>query len=126
MKKFILILTGLVFLITTNNVSQVFDPIKWTFKSKEINNKKVDLIFEATIDSGWHLYGLNIPENGPIATSIIFTDTTGYELKGKTVSVTNPEIKYDPIFGIDLELFSGKATFKQQIVKTTKERDVIA
>jgi cytochrome c biogenesis protein CcdA/thioredoxin-related protein len=121
MKKYIIILTGLVFLINNNSISQVFDPVKWTFESKEINNKKVDLIFEATIDPGWHLYGLNIPENGPIATSIIFTDTAGYEIKGKTVSVINPEIKYDPIFGIDLELFSDKATFKQQIEKITKE-----
>ncbi len=121
MKKYIIILTGLVFLINNNSISQVFDPVKWTFESKEINNKKVDLIFEATIDPGWHLYGLNIPENGPIATSIIFTDTAGYEITGKAVSVTNPEIKYDPIFGIDLELFSDKATFKQQIEKITKE-----
>jgi cytochrome c biogenesis protein CcdA/thioredoxin-related protein len=125
MKKYIIILTGLVFLINNNSISQVFDPVKWTFEFKEINKKKVELIFEATIDKGWHLYGLNIPENGPIATSIIFTDTAGYKTKGKTVSVTNPEIKYDSIFGINLELFSDKATFKQQIEKTTKEDLII-
>jgi cytochrome c biogenesis protein CcdA/thioredoxin-related protein len=125
MKKYIIILTVLFFLIYTNSISQVFDPVKWTFEFKEINKKKVELIFEATIDKGWHLYGLNIPENGPIATSIIFTDTAGYKTKGKTVSVTNPEIKYDSIFGINLELFSDKATFKQQIEKTTKEDLII-
>jgi thiol:disulfide interchange protein len=124
MKKYVIILTGFFFLIN-NSISQVFDPVKWTFESTEINKKKVELIFEATIDKGWHLYGLNIPENGPIATSIVFEDTAGYKIKSKTVSVTNPEIKYDSIFGINLELFSNKATFKQQIEKTTKEDLII-
>lgn len=121
MRKYIVVLTGLILLTSFNGITQIFDPVKWNFRSKQVTGKKVDLIFEATIDSGWHLYGLNIPENGPIATSIVFTDTNGFKLTGKAVSVNNPEIKYDAIFEIDLELFSNKATFKQQIEKLTKE-----
>jgi cytochrome c biogenesis protein CcdA/thioredoxin-related protein len=125
MKRNFLILTGLILLTSSTGISQVFDPVKWTFKSKEVTGKKVDLIFEASIESGWHLYGLNIPDNGPIATSIVFTDTSGFKLKGKTVSVNDPQIKYDAVFGVDLELFSNKAIFKQQIEKITKEDLVV-
>jgi cytochrome c biogenesis protein CcdA/thioredoxin-related protein len=125
MKRNILILTGLILLTSATGISQVFDPVKWTFKSKEVTGKKVDLIFEASIESGWHLYGLNIPDNGPIATSIVFTDTSGFKLTGKTVSVNDPQIKYDDVFGVDLELFSNEAIFKQQIEKITKEDLVV-
>jgi cytochrome c biogenesis protein CcdA/thioredoxin-related protein len=125
MKRNFLILTGLILLTSSTGISQVFDPVKWTFKSKEVTGKKVDLIFEASIESGWHLYGLNIPDNGPIATSIVFTDTSRFKLTGKTVSVNDPQIKYDAVFGVDLELFSNKAIFKQQIEKITKEDLVV-
>ena len=121
MKKCIILFTGLIFLVNTSSISQIFNPVKWSFKSEKISSKNYNLVFEATIDTDWHLYGLNIPENGPIATSIIFTDTTGFKITGKPVSVINPEIKFDPVFGFDLELYSNKAIFKQQIEKISKE-----
>ncbi len=125
MKKYIILLIGVTALLNTKAISQVLNPVKWTFRSEEINKRNANLVFEATIDEGWHLYGLNIPENGPIATSIIFKDTYGYRIKGNPVSSIKPEIKFDSIFGIDLELYSHKATFKQQIEKTSKEDFIV-
>ncbi|UCH13323.1 MAG: thioredoxin family protein [Bacteroidales bacterium] len=121
MKRYIIILTGLILLVYSSGISQIFNPVKWNFKSEKISSKYYNLVFEATIDTNWHLYGLNIPENGPIATSIVYTDSTGFKISGKPVSVTKPEIKFDPVFGLDLELYSNKAIFKQQIEKATGE-----
>jgi thiol:disulfide interchange protein len=124
-KKYILLLIGVTALLNTKAISQILNPVKWTFGSEKINERNVNLVFEATIDEGWHLYGLNIPENGPIATSIIFKDTNGFKTKGNPVSSIKPAIKFDSIFGIDLELYSHKATFKQQIEKTSKEDFIV-
>ena len=121
MKKHILILSVFIALSYVICYSQILSPVRWTYKIEEIRNDKADLYFTATIDKGWHLYGLNIPENGPIATSITFTDTNTFELVGKPVSVTKPEIKYDPYFGLDLELFSDEVILKQRIKKTSKK-----
>ncbi len=125
MKRHIIILTGLILLVNSSVISQIFNPVRWNFKSEKISSKNYNLVFEAEIDPNWHLYGLNIPENGPIATSIVYTDSAGFKISGKPVSVTNPEIKFDPVFGMNLELYSGKAIFKQQIEKTTGEDLII-
>ena len=124
-KKYVILLIGLTALVNGKGFSQVLNPVKWTFGSEEVNNKNINLIFEATIDESWHLYGLNIPENGPIATSIIFADTNGFKIKGHPASLIKPEIKYDSIFGMDLELYSHKAMFKQQIERTSKEDFIV-
>ncbi len=120
-KKYTILLFAISVLINVKVISQVYNPVKWTFRSEEINNRNTNLVFEATIDDKWHLYGFNIPENGPVPTSVVFTDTSGFRIKGKPVSYVKPEIKYDSIFGMNIEFYSHKATFKQQIEKTSKE-----
>jgi thiol:disulfide interchange protein len=120
-KKYIILLFAVSVLLNLKVISQVYNPVKWTFRSEEINNRNINLVFEATIDDNWHLYGFNIPENGPIPTSVVFKDTRGFRIKGKPVSSAKPEIKYDSIFGMDLELYSHTVTFKQHIEKTSKE-----
>ena len=121
MKKYIILLFAISVLINVKVISQVYNPVKWTFRVEEVNSRNINLVFEATIDDKWHLYGFNIPENGPIPTSVVFKDTIGFRIKGKPVSYVKPEIKYDSVFGMNLELYSHKATFKQQIEKTSKE-----
>jgi thiol:disulfide interchange protein DsbD len=121
MKKYILILAAFISLSSEICFTQIFNPVKWSYKIEEENNDKADLFFNAAIDEGWHLYGLNIPENGPIATSIIFNDSNTFELIGKPVSVTKPEIKYDPYFGLELELFSNEVIIKQSIKKISNK-----
>ncbi len=100
--------------------SQVFNPVKWKYRIEESDNENADLYFTAKIDKGWHLYGLNIPDNGPVATSITFKDTTAFEILGKPVSLNKPDIKYDPYFDMNLELFSNELMLKQRIKKRTK------
>jgi thiol:disulfide interchange protein len=120
-KKYIFLLFGVSALLNAKSISQIYNPVKWTFSSEEINKRNINLVFEATIDDNWHLYGLNIPELGPIPTSIVFKDSSGFKIKGRPVSYVKPEIKYDSIFGMNIELYSHKATFKQQIEKTSRE-----
>ncbi len=99
----------------SNIAGQIEDPIKWTFKSQQLDGNKVKLLFEATIKPKWHLYGINISGNGPVPTSFFFNDNKDYQLIDSIIQVTKPEIKYDQNFEMDLELFSDKAIFQQII-----------
>ena len=36
--------------------AQMFEPVKWKFSTKAIDQSTVELVFSATIDRGWHLY----------------------------------------------------------------------
>ncbi|MBN1791637.1 MAG: thioredoxin family protein [Bacteroidales bacterium] len=114
MKRTILSLLAIL-LITANASSQVIKPVKWTYSTRQISKDQVDLVFTAAVQSPWHLYGLNIPEGGPIPTSINFSETKGFEVLGKPTQSPKPEIVDDKIFNMKLELHSGKVIFTQRV-----------
>ena len=104
--------------------AQVLDPVGWKFEARKVTSTEYDLLFTASIGDKWHLYSLDIPKGGPIATSFAFTPSGNYQLSGNTVEVSRPEIKHDPSFGMDIKMFTKEAVFKQRIVLLT-ENDFI-
>ncbi len=116
----------ILFLITTLTTSvlqaQIVDPIKWSTSVKKISDTDYELIATATIDSGWHLYSQNVPEDGPIPTTFTFKSDTNYVKKGNTKEGEGHTIN-DPVFDMKIKFFENKATFKQRIkiLKATKK-----
>ena len=126
MKKHFLALAFGFFLFSVfNSFSQVFDPVKWKFKSEKLKNKEIELVFEAIIEKNWYLYSQDIPEGGPIPTSFHFDNSDFFQLIGEVTEVTDPEVKYDPNFDLNVKLFSNKAIFKQKITAQTDESFVV-
>lgn len=105
--------------------AQIIKSVKWSYSSREIDATHTDLIFKATISSPWHLYGINIPEGGPIPTSITFDTINGFTPIGKIIQSPKPEIVDDKIFMMKLELHSGQVTFTQRIRKTSADSIII-
>ncbi len=105
--------------------SQIVSPVKWTFTTRQVDAEQTDLIFKATISAPWHMYGLNIPENGPIPTSISFNNPVGFVLVGKPTQSPAPEIVDDEIFMMKLELHNKQATYTQRIKKTSHDSILI-
>ncbi|HWS00455.1 MAG TPA: hypothetical protein VN249_07550, partial [Prolixibacteraceae bacterium] len=76
-------------LISWNLSAQVLSPVKWSFQQKKISEKEIEVSFHATIDQGWHLYGTDLPDGGPVSTAFNFTpDSASYRIKGALVSET--------------------------------------
>ena len=98
--------------------AQIVNPTKWEFDSKQVGNE-VDLIFKASIDSGWHLYDTYLPEGGPIATSFVFEDSTQFEFVGEIVKDPQPEMHFDETFQMNVGYFNTQATLTQKIKLTT-------
>ena len=70
--KQILFLTTLLLGIFIGKV-QAQDEVKWTFSAKHVQGDEYDLMFTATIKTGWHVYSQYLPsDEGPVATSINF------------------------------------------------------
>jgi thiol:disulfide interchange protein len=101
--------------------AQVLDPVDWKFEYKRISDKEIDLLFRAEIENKWHLYSQDIDEGGPIPTSFTFNPSEKYQLSGKTVEISKPEVIHDPSFGMDLKMFSHEAVFKQKILLLTDQ-----
>jgi thiol:disulfide interchange protein len=95
--------------------AQIINPVKWSFDQKKISNTEYELYFDAKIEKGWHLYSNVLPQGGPIATSIVFEDTTGLELIGEITTIPQADKVFDQIFNMEIEYFSNEARFIQKI-----------
>jgi len=115
MKRIIFLIAGIIAL-HLHGFTQVMNPVQWDFSSEKLDNNEHMLTFKATIDRGWHMYGMDIPDNGPIATSINFEESDSYELLGAIEVVTKPKEKYDASFQMDIDLHSNEAIFQQKVL----------
>jgi len=78
-------------------------------------------VFNASIDDTWHVYGLSVPEGGPLAAEFNFVKTSDFEFIGK-ITQSKPVKEFDKVFEMNVEYFSHKAIFTQRIkLKTDKK-----
>lgn len=105
---FFLLLSGLVH-------AQIYNPVKWDTSTEKVTESDFDLVITASIDSGWHLYSQNVPEGGPIPTTItINQNPEKYQLVGDPEEGQGHE-EYDNVFEMDIKYFETRAIFKQRI-----------
>jgi cytochrome c biogenesis protein CcdA/thioredoxin-related protein len=95
--------------------AQIYDPVSWDFSYEKKNSKQFELIFTATIEDRSHIYSLDIPDKGPIPTTIRFDTIPGYTLDGNPFEVTKSKEIFDEAFGFKIKTFSKKAEFRQKI-----------
>ncbi|MDA9775221.1 protein-disulfide reductase DsbD family protein [Algibacter sp.] len=113
MKKHLILLFALIAFTVGN--SQILEPVKWKTSIEKFSDTEYNLVSKATIESGWHLYSQNVPEDGPIPTTFTFDDANGAfkfigntgELEGKTVD--------DPVFQMRIKFFEKSAIFVQRV-----------
>ena len=110
----IYVITGL-FLLTIMAGAQVFEPVSWSFTSESKGDNTYEIVMTATLEPGWHLYAMDIGEGGPIATSFTFDPIEGYSLAAEALEVTEPEVKYDSSFDMNIGMHSGTAEFRQKV-----------
>ena len=113
MKKLILFVSFLFFL-AFQSFSQVLNPVKWSFESKQ-DGVDVTFIFKADIEEGWHLYDTELPDGGPIKTSIHFADSTLFEFSGELGKEPRAEETFDKNFNMTIKYFTKHAVFKQKV-----------
>lgn len=94
--------------------SQIFDPVSWETRVEKINESEYELISLASIEPGWHLYSIDLPEGGPEATTFTFPQSESYILEGD-VKQEEPITIFDDIFGMETSFFEYKAEFRQCI-----------
>ena len=82
---------------------------------KKISDTEAELVFNATIDAGWHLYSTDLPEDGPVSATINFDKMEGAELVGKLTPQGKVIEHFDNMFEMTLRYFEGKGTFVQKV-----------
>ncbi|WCO00905.1 protein-disulfide reductase DsbD family protein [Psychroserpens ponticola] len=123
MKNILIAFCSLI-LFSTTAKGQVLEPVKWKTNVEKISDTEYDLISTATVDSGWHLYAQNVPEDGPIPTTFNYTLSSDFELNGKTLEDVGHTVD-DPIFQMKIKFFEDKAEFRQRIKVLNQELSIV-
>ena len=101
--------------------AQILNPTKWSFDSRQ-NGNEAELIFTATVDSGWHVYDTYLPDGGPIATTISYSDSTLFDFIGEIQKSKEPITIFDENFSLNVSFYADEVTFTQKIkLHTDKE-----
>ena len=115
MKKLVV---AIVFLLSFFAQSQIVDVVKWKTKLVQKSNTEFELVMDAQIEFGWHLYALNTPDGGSQPLVITFKEAgKNYQLVGKTTQGAYKK-EYSDIFEVDEYYFTSTAQFKQ-LIKVT-------
>ena len=112
----------ILFVLTSSSLlisQQLHADLKFT--TKKISDCEYDLLFNVTIEDGWHMYSLNEVKDGPLPTVFKFNKSSEYELVGK-VKQSAPIKEFDKVFEVNVEYYEHKATFTQRVkLKTDKK-----
>lgn len=88
-------------------------PVQWHIKTAPAKPLKRGANFDVTItgqlDPGWHLYALQEPEGGPIATEVAIAEGDPADLL--RVDEGKPRVVPDPLFQKPTRFFEGSADF---------------
>lgn len=106
--------------------AQVFNPVKWSFSSKQISPDEVQLTFRATIEKTWHMYSQDIKSDDPAKmtpnpTLFTFEKNNNFKLIGRVIE-PKPIEEYDAQFEMILKYFANEAVFTQK-VKVLSDKD---
>ena len=96
--------------------AQMENTVEWSYSVKENT-----IEFVAKIESGWHMYGMNIADGGPIKTSFRYENLKGVSVNGHVTSNSKLFSAYDETFQMDLSWYENEAVFIQPIsIKSEK------
>lgn len=99
------------------------DPLNWKFSLEDKGNGEIDLVAAVTIDQGWYVYDINIPDDGPNPTTLSITQIEGAEKVGG-VQVKDGKLQsgYDEIFAMEIGYYKNRVKFVQRIKVTDKAK----
>src|ERR1700755_2250278 len=96
--------------------AQVQDPVNWKDVAIKKSDKEYTVDTLATLDPSWHIYSMNTPDGGPVATTFNFKKNPLITIDGKTVEKGKSSTVHDDIFGVDVKYYSETVTFVQQVI----------
>ena len=89
--------------------------VTWTGTAERLDDNAYRIVLEASIPQPYHMYDMGPYEDGPNATSIVFTPGEGVTLEGGVEQLDTPHRYFDELFGMEIGTFSGKARFAQRV-----------
>ncbi len=112
MKRYILLLAALT--LCAGLGAQMLNPIQFSVEQKRVSETELDIVFSATMEQGWHIYGTDIPSGGPTKAELTIEKGEGLSLSGSLVATGEIHRTTDSLFGIEVSYMEGTASFTQR------------
>ena len=104
------------FALLTHVISgQIYEPITWSHELKITGKTTGEIIHKAAIEDKWHLYGMDIPKNGPRPTRIVYETIANAEKVGDIIAKSKLLEVFDKSFNMNLSWYANEAIFVQKI-----------
>ncbi len=117
-----ILLTSAVVLLAAAAAAQ---GVRWTSSVEPEGGDAYRIVLEAQIPARYHMYDMGpYGDDGPNATTLVFTPDAGARLIGGVEQLTAPERRYDAVFGMEIGTFEKKARFAQRVELTAPEATV--
>lgn len=92
--------------------------IEWSAAIENKGGNKGTIVITADIESGWHIYGTDIPDMGnepgiPDPTTIEIEPVEGLIVTGQTITDSTPSTHFDEFLNLNLPWLQGKVILKR-------------
>jgi len=106
--------------------AQIKNPVKWDMSYNQVSAQEFDLVFTATINSGWYVYSQFLDDGGPIPTSFNFEKGDHFQLVGKAKEESaNKKAGHDAIFDMQVVKYAKKVTFTQRVKASDLKKPIV-
>lgn len=122
MKRILILAVAL--MLSIGAFAQIESPVKWSYGAKRVSATEAVVFLKATIQDGWHIYSMTVPDGGPIKTSFTFSPSKEYSLDGKPVE-PKPISKYEKAFSMNVTYFEKSVIFQQKIKLKSPKATVV-
>lgn len=119
MKKTIITLLALVAVVLTAMAQE--RPIRWRLAVSRVAPDSAVVTVRAIVAPGWHLYGTEMPADGPRPTTFDFSGSDGVEPAGEMKPDRAPVEGTDEMFGAPLSWWDAPVAFAMPVRITAPE-----
>ena len=123
MKRISSLLTLYIFIYTVA-LAQFQNPVAFSVTQKQTGDNVLEVVFQGTIDAGWHVYGTDIADGGPTRAELTLEKQKGLKPDGKLRAAGKVQKKMDEMFGMEVSYMEGTASFVQRFTITEPEYEV--
>ena len=122
MKKVLSLLAAALFALPA--FPQILNPVSFESRLETDGTENARIVFEGTIDPGWHVYSTGLGDDGPVSASFNPVTLEGVALAGDLAAEGKEIEKYDELFGMKLRWFERSVRFVQKIRFTSDNYNI--
>lgn len=121
MKKIFFILS---LLVTQSLLAQLHQPVMFSVKQNKVSETEIEVVFTASVEAGWHVYGTDIGDDGPTRAELTLEKQQGVKPNGSLRATGKVHREVDPMFDMEVSYMEGTASFAQKFTLTGGDYEV--